>query len=91
MQKARWMNGEYIRAMKDEDYLARAVPYVRQVVKKDLDVNKIAMLVKTRIETFPDMEPLIDFFEELPDYDLAMYTHKKMKTNSELSLTVLEE
>ena len=29
--------------------------------------------------------------EELPDYDVAMYTHKKMKTNSENSLEVLRE
>ena len=34
---------------------------------------------------------MIDFFEELPDYDIEMYTHKKMKTNSENSLTALEE
>ena len=34
---------------------------------------------------------MVDFFEELPEYDVAMYTHKKMKTNSENSLEVLEE
>ena len=31
------------------------------------------------------------FFEELPEYEVSMYTHKKMKTNSESSLQVLEE
>ena len=48
-------------------------------------------MVKTRIEIFPDIEELVDFFEELPEYDPAMYTHKKMKTNSETSLAVLKE
>ncbi len=48
-------------------------------------------MVKTRIEIFPDIPDLIDFFEELPEYDTAMYTHKKMKTNSETSLAVLKE
>ena len=85
------MNGEYIKAMDEEPYLERAIPVIREVVTKDLDLVKIARLVKTRIEVFPDIKPLIDFFEELPEYDAAMYTHKKMKTNSENSLAVLKE
>ena len=46
-------------------------------------------MVKTRIEVFPDIAPLISFFNELPEYDIAMYTHKKMKTTAESSLKVL--
>ena len=48
-------------------------------------------MVQTRIETFPDIPALIDFFEEVPEYDSAMYCHKKMKTNEETSLAVLKE
>lgn len=91
IQKLRWMNGEYIKAMDEEKYLERALPVVRQVVKKDYDLVKIADLMKTRIETFPDIAGPIDFFEELPDYDVSMYTHKKMKTNTENSLEVLRD
>jgi glutamyl-tRNA synthetase len=47
--------------------------------------------MKTRIETFLDIAEKIDFFNELPDYDIEMYTHKKMKTNSENSLEVLKD
>ena len=39
----------------------------------------------------PDIKDQIDFFEALPEYDIAMYTHKKMKTNVETSLEVLTE
>jgi glutamyl-tRNA synthetase len=60
-------------------------------VKKNLDKKAIADLMKTRIEVFPDIVPAIDFFEELPDYDPAMYIHKKMKTNTENSLSVLRD
>ncbi len=91
MVKLRWMNGEYIKAMDDEAYYGYAIPEIKKVIKKDLDLKKIADLVKTRIEVFPDILEKIDFFEELPEYDVAMYTHKKMKTNSENSLEVLEE
>ena len=48
-------------------------------------------MVKTRIEVFPDIKDQIDFFETLPEYDTAMYTHKKMKTDSAISLEVLKD
>ena len=54
-------------------------------------IDKILELVKTRIEIFPDIPDLIDFFDELPEYDVSMYTHKKMKTNSQNSLETLKE
>lgn len=89
--KLRWMNGEYIKAMDMDRYLEYALPEIRQVVTRDCDLRKIAELLKTRIEVFPDIREKIDFFEELPEYDIAMYTHKKMKTNSENSLEVLQD
>lgn len=91
MTKLRWMNGEYIKAMDFEAYYEQALPYIKEVVRQDLDTRKIAELVKSRIETYPDIADHIDFFETLPDYDIAMYTHKKMKTTAESSLTVLTE
>ncbi len=91
MVKLRWMNGEYIKAMGQETYYEHALPVIREVITKDLDLKKIADLVKTRIEVFPDIREKIDFFEELPEYDIAIYTHKKMKTDRENSLAVLQE
>lgn len=91
MVKLKWMNGEYIKAMDNEKFYELAMPYLKNVIKKDLDAKKILDLVKTRIEVFPDIELLIDFFEELPEYDISLYTHKKMKTNSENSLEILKE
>lgn len=89
--KLKWMNGEYIKKLNNEDYYKFALPYIQKTVTKDYDLEKIADLVKTRIEIFPDIPALIDFFEDLPDYDTALYTHKKMKTNEETSLEVLKE
>ena len=89
--KLKWMNGEYIKAMDFDAFYERALPYLKEAVSKDLDLKKIGEMVKTRIEVFPDIPALIDFFEELPEYDTAMYAHKKMKTNSETSLAVLKE
>ena len=91
MIKLKWMNGEYMKAMDADRFYEMAEPYLREVIKKDLDLKKIAGMVKTRIEVFPDIAEHIDFFEEMPEYDTAMYTHKKMKTNGETSLEVLTE
>lgn len=91
MGKLKWMNGEYIKAMDNEKFYELAMPYIKDVISKPLDLKKIADLVKTRIEIFPDIREHIDFFEELPEYDPAMYTHKKMKTDSAISLNVLKE
>ncbi len=89
--KLRWMNGEYIKAMDSERFYEMAMPYIKQVITKPLDLKKILDLVKTRIEVLPDIKEHVDFFEELPDYDIALYTHKKMKTDSKISLNVLTD
>lgn len=89
--KLKWMNGEYIKAMDFDAFYEKALPFLKQAITKELDLKKIAEMVKTRIEVFPDIPALIDFFEELPEYDISMYTHKKMKTTPESSLEVLKE
>ena len=89
--KLKWMNGEYIKAMDDEKFYEMAEPYLKKALTKDFDFRKIAAMVKTRIEIFPDISGLVHFFEELPEYDPSMYEHKKMKTTKESSLEVLEE
>ena len=91
IQKLKWMNGEYIKAMDFDAYAQRAVPEIRKVISKDLDVNKIAGMVKTRIEVFPDIDDMVDFFEKLPDYDLSLYQNKKWKVTPEKSLKVLQD
>ena len=89
--KLKWMNGEYLKAMDFDRFYEMAKPYLKEAVKKDYDLKKIAAMVKTRIEIFPDIKEHVDFFDALPDYDVAMYTHKKMKTNAETSLSVLRD
>ena len=86
MGKLRWMNGEYIKAMDFDKFYERALPYLKEAIHKDLDLKKIASQVKTRIEVFPEIKELIDFYEEVPEY-----CHKKMKTTEETSLNLLKE
>lgn len=91
MTKLRWMNGEYLKAMDAEQFFTLAKPYICDVIKRELDLRKIAGMVQSRIEVFSDIRDHVDFFEEVCDYDISMYAHKKMKTTPESSLSLLKE
>ena len=91
INKLKWMNGEYIKSMDFDKFYERALLILKETIHRDLDLKKIAGMVKTRIEVFPDIKDLVDFFEAVPEYDSSMYVHKKMKTTEESSLTVLQE
>ena len=89
--KLRWMNGEYIKRLDFESYYNKALPFIEKSITRKVDKHKIAEMCKTRIEILPDICELIDFIECLPDYDIAMFIHKKMKTNAETSKEVLKD
>lgn len=91
MVKLRWMNGEYMKRMEFDEFYELAEPYLKETIKKPLDLRKIAAMVKTRIEVFPDIAGQVDFFEELPEYGTDLYVHKKMKTTKESSLETLKD
>ncbi len=89
--KLKWMNGEYIKKLGEDEFYQMALPYIKEVITADYDLKKIAHMVQSRIEVLPDIKEHIDFFESLPEYDTEMYVHKKMKTTKESSLEVLKE
>lgn len=91
MGKLRWMNSEYIKAMDFERYYKRALPFLRETIRRDLDLRRIAEMVKSRIEIFPDIPQQVDFFEALPEYSTELYENRKTKNDAENSLKLLQE
>ena len=89
--KLRWMNGEYIKKMEPASFYEKALPYLKEALQGGYDYHKLAAMVQTRIEVFPDIPELMDFFAKVQEYDISMYAHKKMKTTPESSLQVLKE
>lgn len=89
--KLKWLNSEYFKAMSDEEFYELALPYIKEVISKDLDFVKIAKMVRTRIDVFTDIKDHIDFFETLSDYDIEMFNNKKSKCNKEIALSILQE
>lgn len=91
MGKLRWMNSEYIKAMDFERYYKRALPFLRETIRRNLDLRRIAEMVKSRIEIFPDIPQQVDFFEALPEYSTELYENRKTKNDAENSLELLQE
>ncbi len=91
MTKLKWMNSEYIKKMDPEAFYEKAEPILKETIKRNVDLRKIASMVQSRIEVFTDIAEQVDFFEAVPEYSAELYTHKKMKTNPENSLQLLKE
>ena len=90
IEKLKYFNGEYIRAMSPEEFAAAAEPFIRQAVKNPaIDPAGIAPLLQQRTEVLTDIPEKLDFFDALPDYDTEIYVHKKSKTTPESCLEVL--
>ena len=88
--KMRWLSGEYIKEMSDEEFVSRGLEFFKKSkVYGKYDLKKIAALLKTRVETFGEIPEKIDFLEEFGAYDTALYTHKKMKTDENIARIVL--
>ena len=90
--KLKAINAAYIRKMSFEDFKATALPYIRQTVKReDIDIDVLVRTLQPRAEVFVDIPEQVDFIDALPEYDNALYVHKKMKTNEETALSALNE
>ncbi len=90
IDKLRYFNSEYLRAMTPEQFAAVAAPYIRQTVHNPaIDPAQIAPLLQQRCEVLTDIPEKVDFFDALPEYDLALYTNKKSKTDPAVSLEML--
>ena len=92
IDKLRYFNSEYIRAMSPEDFAKAAEPYIRQSVKNPAyDAAAIAALLQQRTEVLTDIPEKVDFFDELPEYDTELFVHKKSKSDKDSSRDVLQK
>ena len=91
IEKLRYFNSEYIRAMSPEAFAAVAEPYIRQSVKSEAyDAAAIAALLQQRTEVLTDIPEKVDFFDTLPEYSTELFVHKKSKSDEASAKDVLE-
>ena len=90
INKLRWMNAEYMKKLSPEAFYAKAEPYLKKAVTNPaIDLHAVAALVQSRCEVLSDLAERVDFLDKLPEYDTALYVHKKSKTTLENSLESL--
>ena len=88
--KLRWLNGEYLKEMSDEQFEKVALPFFQKSkVYGKYDLKLLSALLKTRVEILSEIPEKIDFLEEFGEYDTQLFYHKKMKTDAQMALTVL--
>lgn len=92
IEKLRYFNAEYLRAMPAEKFAAAAEPYIRQAVKNPaVDPAAVAALLQQRTEVLTDIPGKLGFFDALPDYETELYVNKKSKTDESSCLDVLKK
>lgn len=91
IDKLKYFNAEYIRAMAPEAFAAVAEPYIRSAVKNEAySAARIAALLQQRTELLTEIPEKLDFFDELPEYSARLFEHKKSKSDAASSRAVLE-
>ena len=92
IEKLKYFNSEYIRAMSPAEFAKVAEPYIRQAVKNEnYDAAAIAALLQQRTEVLTDIPEKLDFFDVLPDYGTELFVHKKSKSDEASSREVLDK
>ena len=82
-KKLRWYNAEYIKQMSEAELLDCLNPYFdRYAPGVDFDRRHLALLLQPRLEVLTELPEKLLMLRSFPeDYDLALFTHKKMKTD----------
>ncbi len=90
LEKLKYFNAHYLRALSPEDFYPLAEPYLKEAIHSPaINLKLVAPLVQGRCDTLLDIAPQVDFFDAVPEYDNALYCHKKMKTDEENSKEAL--
>ena len=91
IQKLKWMNAEYMKKLSPAEFYEKAEPWLQKAISNPaIDLKAVAALVQPRCEILSDLPERVDFLDKLPDYDTALYVHKKSKTTLENSLASLK-
>jgi glutamyl-tRNA synthetase len=83
------MNGCYIRNLSVDEFDALAQPYYKNITTS-INTKALSAALQPRIETLNQIAEQIDFLQQVPDYDMELYTNKKMKTTPDIAHLALQ-
>jgi glutamyl-tRNA synthetase len=88
-EKLLWFNGMYIRKLTPARFSELALPYVKNIITRDIAIARLMALIQPRIEKFSQIPQHIAFFETLPSFDCELFVNKGQKATLESTLQTL--
>lgn len=89
IEKLKWMNGMYLRAMTVAEFNQLGLPYYMNAIQRNCDLMEVSKILQPRVNILGEIPEMVDFIDVLPDYDVIMFFHKKMKTDKAICLRAL--
>ncbi len=88
--KMKWLSGEYIKAMTDQEFKEKAYPFLKQSkCFGKYDDDKLLKIAKGRVQIYSEIAEKIDFLEEYGEFDLALFENQKQKASIDLAKSAL--
>lgn len=88
--KLGWINGEYLKAMSNEDFAKMTRPFAGELPDYlEQSWAHLASLLKTRIQRLGDLPQEIAFLCEQPAFDAELYVNKRNKVTPEKAAELL--
>ena len=92
MEKLNYFNSTYLKNMAPEAFAEAAMPWIdAAITAAHVDKTQIPTLLQTRLNCLSEIADMVGFFNELPEYDISLYTNKKNKLTAESSLDLLKK
>ena len=88
--KLKWLNGEYIRALSEEEFLQNARPWFAQAGVSGMDEALLARLLQPRVETFGEIPEKVEFLTKRLPYAPELFQNKKNKVTPEVCAELLD-
>ena len=83
-EKMRWLNGEYIKELPFDEFMAKAKPFFdASIIKDRYDYNKFGALLQSRIEIFSEISEKVAFIDDFKEITKDQYFNKKFKIDEE--------
>lgn len=90
--KLRWLNGEYLKAMSDEEFFNIAKPFFNGTgLENNPNLDKICKLIRTRVEILSEIPEKVAFFNKSAPFNSALFENPKQKSSAETAKKVLPE
>ena len=85
-EKLLWFNGEYIRNLPFDKFLAVAEPFIHETLPANLNKSNMLALLHGRLTSLGEIDEKVAFLRALPAYEKELFFNKKNKVTADNAL-----